>query len=66
MSSLLFSYIVKVARPSRKSAILCLLYKTPTTPPTCPPELEREIFEMAAAEHPEMMPTLVLVAHRVL
>ncbi|KAJ7282382.1 hypothetical protein C8J57DRAFT_1463116 [Mycena rebaudengoi] len=39
---------------------------TPTTPPTCPPELEREIFEMAAAEHPEMMPTLVLVAHRVL
>ncbi|KAJ7255664.1 hypothetical protein C8J57DRAFT_598725 [Mycena rebaudengoi] len=38
----------------------------PNTPPSFPPELEREMFEMAATEHPNMMPTLVLVAHRVL
>ncbi|KAJ7256890.1 hypothetical protein C8J57DRAFT_1343247 [Mycena rebaudengoi] len=38
----------------------------PYTPPSFPPELEREIFEIAATEHPETIPTLVLVAHRVL
>ncbi|KAJ7268527.1 hypothetical protein C8J57DRAFT_1509711 [Mycena rebaudengoi] len=31
-----------------------------------PPELEREIFEIAATQHPEMMPRLVRVARRVL
>ncbi|KAJ7241654.1 hypothetical protein C8J57DRAFT_91518 [Mycena rebaudengoi] len=38
----------------------------PNKPPSFPPELEREIFEIAATEHPETIPTLVLVAHRVL
>ncbi|KAJ7255660.1 hypothetical protein C8J57DRAFT_1345374 [Mycena rebaudengoi] len=39
---------------------------TSTVPPSFPLDLEREIFQTSAAEHPEMMPTLVLVAHRVL
>jgi hypothetical protein len=30
-----------------------------------PPELERETFEIAAMGHPEMTPTLLLVAQRV-
>ncbi|KAJ7255661.1 hypothetical protein C8J57DRAFT_598712, partial [Mycena rebaudengoi] len=43
-----------------------LLPMTPTVPPSFPLDLEREIFEMSAVEHPEMMPALILVAHRVL
>ncbi|KAJ7239499.1 hypothetical protein C8J57DRAFT_1478395 [Mycena rebaudengoi] len=39
---------------------------TPTVPPIFPPDLEREIFEMTATEHPKTMTSLVLVAHRVL
>ncbi|KAJ7256444.1 hypothetical protein C8J57DRAFT_1344697 [Mycena rebaudengoi] len=34
--------------------------------PSIPLELEREIFEIAATHHPETMPTLLLVAQRVL
>ncbi|KAJ7255626.1 hypothetical protein C8J57DRAFT_1345311 [Mycena rebaudengoi] len=36
------------------------------TCPSFPLELEREIFEIAATHHPETMPTLLLVAQRVL
>ncbi|KAJ7241534.1 hypothetical protein C8J57DRAFT_1368816 [Mycena rebaudengoi] len=36
------------------------------TCPSIPPELGREIFEIAATHHPETMPTLLLVAQRVL
>ena len=41
-----------------------LLYGTPN--PTLPPELEREIFELAATTYPECALSLVLVAHRAL
>jgi hypothetical protein len=34
--------------------------------PAFPADLEREIFELAANRHPETMPSLMLVAHRVL
>ncbi|KAF8193571.1 hypothetical protein K438DRAFT_836284 [Mycena galopus ATCC 62051] len=34
-------------------------------PPTLPPELEREIFELCARSLPVFMPQLLLVAHRV-
>ncbi|KAJ7255628.1 hypothetical protein C8J57DRAFT_598331 [Mycena rebaudengoi] len=34
--------------------------------PVLPPELERIIFELAATRHPKTMPTLLLVAQRVL
>ncbi|KAJ7255579.1 hypothetical protein C8J57DRAFT_1655082 [Mycena rebaudengoi] len=34
--------------------------------PSIPPELEREIFEITATHHPETMPTLLLVAQRIL
>ncbi|KAJ7059708.1 hypothetical protein C8F01DRAFT_217901 [Mycena amicta] len=34
--------------------------------PRLPPELEREIFELAAENHPEMVVHLINVAHRVL
>ncbi|KAJ7126349.1 hypothetical protein C8R44DRAFT_980137 [Mycena epipterygia] len=34
--------------------------------PSFPPELEREIFETAALQYPPIIPSLLLVAHRVL
>jgi hypothetical protein len=33
--------------------------------PFFPPELERDIFECAAASHPETIPNLLVVSHRV-
>ncbi|KAJ7062750.1 hypothetical protein C8F01DRAFT_1135111 [Mycena amicta] len=33
--------------------------------PRLPPELEREVCDLAASMHPETMPTLVRVAHRI-
>ncbi|KAJ7040981.1 hypothetical protein C8F04DRAFT_1081261, partial [Mycena alexandri] len=35
------------------------------SPETLPPELEREIFELAVRVHPSVAPNLLLVAHRV-
>ncbi|KAJ7224566.1 hypothetical protein GGX14DRAFT_557426 [Mycena pura] len=37
-----------------------------STTPIFPPELERKLFELTAVLHPEMVPVLLLVAHRVL
>ncbi|KAJ6598161.1 hypothetical protein DFH09DRAFT_1271973, partial [Mycena vulgaris] len=37
-----------------------------TRPPIFPPEIEREIFEVAARLYPKMAPVLLRVAHRVL
>jgi hypothetical protein len=42
------------------------LHPTPRPKPILPPELEREIFELAAISHPECAVRLVLVAHRTL
>jgi hypothetical protein len=48
-------------------SILNVLYSPQTiTYPTLPPELEREIFEIAAKTHPECALKLVLVARRTL
>ncbi|KAJ7887124.1 hypothetical protein B0H14DRAFT_2696630 [Mycena olivaceomarginata] len=36
-----------------------------SNPPKLPPELECTIFEIAALARPKMIPSLILVAHRV-